>query len=53
MNANKDSTSGQIEFGVVIISTYTAEITIAFGIPVDEHGTPKKLDSSSLFVRAA
>ena len=42
MNANKDSTSGQIEFGVVIISTYTDEITIAFGIPVDEHGTPKK-----------
>lgn len=53
MNANKDSTSRQIEFGVVIISTYTDEITIAFGIPVDEHGTPKKLDSSSLFVRAA
>ena len=34
MNANKDSTSRQIEFGVVIISTYTDEITIAFGIPV-------------------
>ena len=43
MNANKDSTSRQIEFGVVIISTYTDEITIAFGIPVDEHGTPKNI----------
>lgn len=43
MSDNKDSTSRQIEFGVVIISTYTDEITIAFGIPVDETGTPKEL----------
>lgn len=28
------------EFGVVIISTYTDEITIALGIPVDENGVP-------------
>ena len=50
MNANKDSTSGQIEFGVVIISTYTDEITIAFGIPVDEHGTPKKLTQGDVIL---
>lgn len=30
------------EFGVVIISTYTDEITIAFRVPVDDNGTPTK-----------
>lgn len=33
----------QNEFGVVIISTDVDEITIAFGIPVDENGEPKML----------
>lgn len=37
-----NSTPRQNQFGVVIISTYTEEITIAFGIPVDEIGSPKK-----------
>lgn len=38
-----NSTPRQNQFGVVIISTYTEEITIAFGIPVDEIGSPKKM----------
>ena len=43
MNSKKNGNLKQNEFGVVLISTFTNEITIAFKVPVDENGVPKEL----------